>query len=192
MNHDHAWELVENQIAGPRFEHTKGVAAAAVQLAEQYGAKPDKAELAAIFHDYAKLKPISEMKEIILGEAMDARLLDYNPELWHGPAGMVLAAREGGVTDQDILLAIRYHTTGRAGMGLLEKIVYLADYIEPGRSFPGVEEVRALARENLDAALVRALGNTISFLISKGQPVFPDTFEAYNDVLLNIKGGHAR
>ena len=69
-------------------------------------------------------------------------------------------------------------------MTLLEKIIFLADYIEPGRKFPGVEEVRSLAKENLDAALIKALANTISFLLSKGQPIYPDTLHTYNDLVM--------
>ncbi len=147
-----------------------------------------KAELAAIFHDYAKLHSVDQLKELIVVNKLDSRLLDYHPELWHGPAAVPLLQQEIGIDDEEILQAIRYHTTGRAGMSLLEQIIYVADYIEPGRQFKGVEEVRKLSQINLQSALLKALGNTIIFLVSKNAPIFPDTFEAYNDVMI-AEGG---
>lgn len=73
-------------------------------------------------------------------------------------------------------------------MSLLEKVIYLADYIEPGRHFPGVDEVRKMAEEDLDSALVQSMKNTIQFLMKKNQPVFPDTFNAYNSIVQNSGG----
>ena len=81
-----------------------------------------------------------------------------------------------------------YHTTGRTGMTLLEKIVYLADYIEPGRSFPGVDEVREMAKKSLDAAMIKAVRNTIVFLMNKKQAIYPDTFYTYNDLIVKFEG----
>ncbi|HEY4553856.1 MAG TPA: bis(5'-nucleosyl)-tetraphosphatase (symmetrical) YqeK [Bacillaceae bacterium] len=184
MDRKTALEMVEKQIAGPRFQHTLGVVDTAVQLAGKYGADAKKAELAAIFHDYAKTLPVAELRSIIISEEMDPRLLDYHAELWHGPAAVFLVKRDAGILDEEILNAIRYHTTGRANMPLLEKVVYLADYIEPGRHFPGVEEVRELAKADLDSALRQALSNTIRFLAEKNSAIFPDTFEAYNDLCM--------
>ncbi|RST73886.1 HD domain-containing protein [Siminovitchia acidinfaciens] len=180
MEREQALTIVNKKIAGPRYEHTKRVAATAEKLAVKYGADVEKTVLAAIFHDYAKLLPIKELKEIISDHQVDPRLLDYHPELWHGPAGAVLVREEIGINDEDIFNAIRYHTTGRAGMSLVEKIIYIADYIEPGRQFHGLDEVRLLADTDLDMALKKSLGNTIKFLIDKSAPIFPDTFEAYN------------
>ncbi|MCP6368247.1 bis(5'-nucleosyl)-tetraphosphatase (symmetrical) YqeK, partial [Klebsiella pneumoniae] len=81
-------------------------------------------------------------------------------ELWHAPVGAFLVRNEVGITDKEVLDAIAYHTSGRPGMTLLEKIVYVADYIEPGRRFPGVDEVRELAKKDLNAALIQSLKNT--------------------------------
>lgn len=183
MKREQAFTIVNEKIAGPRYEHTIRVADTAEKLAVKYGEDVEKTVLAAIFHDYAKLLPINELKKIIADYKLDSRLLDYHPELWHGPAGAVLVREEIGIDDEDIFNAIRYHTTGRAGMTLLEKIIYIADYIEPGRQFEGLDEVRMLAETDLDEALKKSLGNTIKFLIDKSVPVFPDTFEAYNDMV---------
>ena len=90
--------------------------------------------------------------------------------------GAYLVEKEAGITDVEILDAIRYHTSGRPKMTLLEKIIYLADYIEPGRHFPGVEEVREIAKTDLDNALIQAIQNTIIFLMKKNQRIFPLTF----------------
>jgi predicted HD superfamily hydrolase involved in NAD metabolism len=127
------------------------------------------------------------MKKIILNQNMAKDLLDFHSELWHAPVGSYLVEQEAGITDREILDAIAYHTTGRIGMTLLDKIVYLADYIEPGRSFPGVDEVREMAEKNLDVALIQAVRNTIVFLMSKKQAIYPDTFHTYNDLILNLK-----
>jgi len=185
MEREKALELVKKQLTDHRYQHTLGVMETAISLAKLYNADEKKAELAAIFHDYAKFRPKEEMKEIILSQGFPRDLLDYNAELWHAPVGSYLVEKEAGVTDPEILAAIRFHTSGRPGMTLLEKIIYLADYIEPGRHFPGVDEVRELARKNLDLALIKSIQNTIIFLLKKNQTVYPDTFYTYNDLLKN-------
>ncbi|WP_075982371.1 bis(5'-nucleosyl)-tetraphosphatase (symmetrical) YqeK [Bacillus massilinigeriensis] len=184
MNRETALKLVKEQLTEHRYQHTIGVMETAIQLAQKYGVDEKKAELAAIFHDYAKFRPKEEMKAIIEKEQMPADLLDYNSELWHAPVGAYLAEKEAGISDKEILDAIRYHTSGRKGMTILEKIIYLADYIEPGRHFPGVEEVRELARHDLDKALIKSIQNTIVFLMKKNQPVYPETFITYNDLVM--------
>jgi predicted HD superfamily hydrolase involved in NAD metabolism len=185
MEREKALELVKKQLTEHRYQHTLGVMETAVWLAEKYGADVKKAELAAIFHDYAKFRPKDEMKNIIETKGFPEDLLEYNSELWHAPAGVYLVETEAGIKDPEVLSAIRYHTSGRAGMTLLEKIIYLADYIEPGRHFPGVEEVRELAKEDLDKALIKAVQNTIIFLMKKNQTVYPDSFHTYNDLVKN-------
>lgn len=187
MNRNEALQLVKAQLTEKRYVHTLGVAESAVELAERYGADVKKAELAAIFHDYAKFRPKEEMKQIIMEQNITKDLLEYHSELWHAPVGAYLVEQEAGITDQEILDAIAYHTSGRIGMTLLDKIVYLADYIEPGRSFPGVEEVRKLAEQSLDVAVIQAVRNTINFLMTKKQVIYPATFHTYNDLIKNLK-----
>lgn len=185
MERNEALEIVKAQLTEHRYNHTIGVMETALLLAEQYGSDEKKAELSAIFHDYAKFRPKEEMRQIIIDEKMPTELLEYNSELWHAPVGAFLVKKEVGIEDKDILDAIKYHTSGRPGMSQLEKIIYLADYIEPGRHFPGVDEVRELAKEDLDTALIKAIQNTIQFLMRKNHPVFPDTFHTYNDLVTN-------
>ncbi|RLQ98152.1 bis(5'-nucleosyl)-tetraphosphatase (symmetrical) YqeK [Falsibacillus albus] len=189
MNKERALRIVKEQITEHRYQHTLGVVQAAIKLAERFGADVEKAEQAAIFHDYAKFRSKEEMRDIIRSQKMDPKLLDHNEELWHAPVGAYLVKHEAGVEDEEVLDAIRFHTSGRVGMTLLEKVVYLADYIEPGRHFPGVEEVREIAEKDLDAALIASIRNTMLFLLKKNQAIFPDTVETYNDLIFN-KGGN--
>lgn len=179
-----ALELIKNVLPEKRYIHTLGVLETAVALAEKYGANQKKVELAAIFHDYAKYRPVAEMKSIVSEQNMSDNLLKYARELLHAPVGAYLVRKELGIDDEEVLDAIRYHTTGRPFMTLLEKIIYISDYIEPNRSFSGVDEVRLLAQTNLDEALLKGISNTIYFLVSKQQPVFPDTLAAYNHLIL--------
>jgi predicted HD superfamily hydrolase involved in NAD metabolism len=187
MEREKALQLVKEQITEHRYQHTLGVVETSIWLAEKYGADVKKAELAAIFHDYAKFRPKEEMKEIIIREKMPKDLLEHNEELWHAPVGAYLVEKEAGVEDPEVLDAIRYHTSGRVNMTLLEKVIFLADYIEPGRKFPGVEEVRELAKQSLEKALIKSLQNTILFLMKKNQRIYPDTFHTYNDLLLKLE-----
>lgn len=184
MDRNTALAIVKEQLTERRYEHTIRVTDTALELAEKFGTDRDKTELAGILHDYAKYRSKEEMQAVIeREEGLPDELLSFNIELWHAPVGAVLVEEEVGITDSDILRAIRYHTTGRSGMTLLEKIIFIADYIEPGRSFPGVEQVRELVEVDLDAAIVRALSNTVTFLMKKKQKVYPDTFSAYNSLV---------
>lgn len=173
--------IVKPQLTGRRYQHTIRVTDTAIELAKQYGVDEEKSELAGILHDYAKFRPPEEMKSIIEKEEnIPGDLLQYAEELWHAPVGAYLVEHEVGVGDEEILLAIQYHTTGRANMTLLEKVIFLADYIEPGRDFAGVDTVRKLAKNDLDRAVIQSLSNTVEFLMNRKQTVYPETIAAYN------------
>lgn len=180
---------MKDRMPEKRYIHTIGVTDTAMALAEKFGQDPKKAEVAAILHDSCKYADRDWMKQTIVEQQMDPTLLTYHHELWHGPVGAYVAETEFGVTDADMLNAIRFHTTGRAGMSDLEKIVYIADMIEPNRKFPDVDTLRAAAQEMiLDDLMITCLSHSIQFLMSKHQPVFPDSFNCYNDLLLKQKG----
>jgi predicted HD superfamily hydrolase involved in NAD metabolism len=187
MEREQALSLVKIQLTEHRYQHTLGVMETSINLAEKYGADVKKAEMAAIFHDYAKFRSKDEMKEIIMSQGLPQDLLLFNTELWHAPVGAYLVEKEARVCDPEVLDAIRFHTSGRPNMTLLEKVIYLADYIEPGRHFPGVEEVREIANDNLDKALVKAIQNTILFLMKKNQTIYPETFYTYNDLIQKLE-----
>ncbi|WP_188453597.1 bis(5'-nucleosyl)-tetraphosphatase (symmetrical) YqeK [Virgibacillus oceani] len=181
---------VQQQLTEKRFKHTLRVAETAVILAKKNNISEEKAELAAVLHDYAKFRPLDEMKRRILTSSLPNDLLQYHHELWHAPVGAVMVMEEHGVTDREVLGAIHYHTTGRAHMNGLEKVIFLADYIEPGRSFPGLEDVREMAQVDLDHACWLTLRNTINFLMGNKSRIYPDTFHAYNDLTTSLNGGN--
>lgn len=187
MNRDKAVTIVEEHLKEERFNHTIRVAETAVKLAEMYNESKEKAELAAILHDYAKHRSKQELERVILDTNLPGDMLLYHHGLWHGPAGAVLLQREHGLDDEDILQAIATHTTGRANMTKLEMIIFLSDYIEPGRSFPGLDEVREMANKDLIYACWMATKNTISHLMEKQAFIYPDTFHAYNYFTTNLK-----
>jgi len=178
---------VKRRLSPERFRHTQGVVETACSLAERHGADREKALIAALLHDIAKEYP----RDRLLKECLDFGIVLSDIErrevaLIHAPLGAAIAEREFDVTDPDILAAIRYHTTGREGMSLLERIVFLADYIEPNRSFPGLDAVRALAWTSLDKAVVLALDQGLVYLVERGKLIHPDAILARNDLLMRL------
>lgn len=176
-------EAVKAQMPEKRWRHTEGVMQSAVELANRYGADPVKADLAALLHDVVKYWPTDRMERIIRDQGMPELLLHHDKSLWHAPVGAYIAEHEYGVTDPEILDAIRYHTSGREGMSLMDKIICLADYIEPGRDFPGVDRIRKLAESSLEEALIAGFDSTISFLLEKNKIIFPTTILARNSLI---------
>ncbi|MBU9713378.1 bis(5'-nucleosyl)-tetraphosphatase (symmetrical) YqeK [Evansella tamaricis] len=187
MNEEQAFHAVRQSLKKRRFEHTERVVEEAAKLAQRFHVNVEKVRLAAILHDYAKYRPIEEMRRTIKEKGLRTDLLLYGDEILHAFVGAYYVQQELKVNDEDVLTAIKYHTTGRAKMTQVEKVVFLADYIEPGRTFEAVNEVRDWAEKDLDMACFLTLRNTIDFLVKKEIPIYPDTFNAYNDYCLNIK-----
>ena len=179
MDQSKMLQLVKKRLPDNRYAHVVGVLNTATALAIRFGVPEDKAQTAAILHDVAKFSDRDWMKFIIEKEKMDPLLLEYHAELWHAPVGAYVAWYEFGVKDEDILNAIRYHTTGRAGMSDLEKVIYIADLVEPNRKFKGVEELRQLKEQGLDVMMEACVKHSIDFLVSKNQPVYPDSLKCY-------------
>lgn len=169
-----------------RFEHTIRVHDTAVRMATQRGINIDKVRVAAILHDYCKFWSKDQLAKWIQDHKLPADLFDYHHALWHAPVGAEVAAVLFGIDDEEILQAIRYHTTGRPRMSPVEKVIFVADLIEPGRQFPKVEILREYAEQDLDLAVLKALDSTICFLIEKGQKVYPLTMLARNDYLERV------
>jgi len=182
------WEEMEAaltaQVSGERLAHTYRVVEAARRLGQIYGADADQVATAALLHDYAKpMKPAQLLAAAErLGLPVDP-VERSQPHLLHGPVAAGLLAEQGLVTDPDVLKAIAGHTTGRAGMSLLEKIIFLADYVEPGRSFPGVDAIRAEAERDLDLALLHALDNSLVYVMQRGWLIHPASVHARNWLL---------
>ncbi|QMV40517.1 bis(5'-nucleosyl)-tetraphosphatase (symmetrical) YqeK [Cohnella cholangitidis] len=187
MNLEALREATRRQMPDKRWKHTLGVVDTAIQLAKRYDGDPDKAELAALLHDYSKAWAIDRMEAIIRERHLPPDLLDHDKELWHAHVGAWAVATEHGIADEEVLDAIRYHTSGRENMTKLDKIVCLADYIEPGRDFPGVDKLRKLAKHNMEEALIAAFGSTIEVLVERGKRIFPLTVLARNDLITQFK-----
>lgn len=168
---------LRNALSEKRLIHSLQVAATARRLARRHGLNEPQCELAGLIHDCAKCMPLQTLQRI----AREHRLLldkdtFTNENLLHGPVGAVLAETEYGVTNPNILSAIRCHTTGRVGMLPTDMVLFLADKIEPGRrSYPALEEVRVLADQNLVAAMLRSLQSTQAYVTRHKEPLHPAT-----------------
>ncbi len=157
--------LLQSTLSKDRYRHTLGVEQTALKLAQRYGEDSEKARIAALLHDCARCLDSAEMRKLVGDQAGDTTLR----ALMHAPAGAELARQKYGVNDEAILSAIRWHTTGHEGMTRLEKIVYLADFIEPNRpAYPGLEELRAEAFRDLDRAVRLAAENTMRYVRARG------------------------
>lgn len=173
-------ERVAAQMSDKRFKHVLGVEETALLLAEKTDVSLEKVRLAALLHDYAKERADDESRDIIISENMDLEMLQYGNNIWHGPVGAVLVKKECRIEDEEILAAIARHTIGAREMTTLDKIIFIADYIEPGRNFPVVEKARALAGKDLDEAVKFKLQQTMLHLLNKKQLIYPQAIEIYN------------
>ena len=162
-----------------RLVHIAGVIETAYELAQIYGADSRNAVVAAVFHDWYRGGEERELNKLIGVYGLD-EYYKGKANLSHGLLAAELMRERYGVADEDLLNAVRYHTTGRAGMSLLEKIMFMADVIEPSRVYEGVDELRRLAFEDLDAAMIRALRATIDYVRMKGESLDDSTLQAYN------------
>ena len=182
-------EKLKKAITLHRYHHTLGVADTAQRLAANCGVDPMRARLAGLLHDCAKSLPYGEMRRLVEENVPDAdeAELDAEPVL-HAPAGMVLARRDYGVRDAAILQAIRRHTLGGPGMTAMDALIYVSDFIEPGRRpFPGLEETRALAERDIFAAMVNAATLSSNYLTSRGKSPHPRT----RAIIRKSSGGEA-
>ena len=170
-------DYLKKNLKETRYRHTINVARIAVKMAGEYGADIRKAELAALLHDMARNISIPEMNMYIEDMGFPVRYMD-NMNLAHSKIASVLAGTLFGIHDEDVLNAVSFHTTGRAGMSLLEKIIFLADAIEPDRDYPGVDEIRKQAEGSIDKACLMSLKGTVDHIEKQGIYMDPDTLEA--------------
>lgn len=163
-----------------RFAHCVRVSQTAAKLAKLNNYSENKAALAGFVHDYAKQVPVEEYREVIKKEDFDQDLLNWNRAIWHGIVGTYFIKKDLKITDPEILQAVRRHTTADIEMTTLDKIVFMADFIEPGRDFPGVDEARKITFKDLDAGVGYQLAHTLEYLIQQRSKIYPRTLEAYN------------
>lgn len=180
-NIDDMRAILKNKLSESRYEHTLGVEYTSAALAMRYGADMEKARVAGLLHDCAKYFP---------GDKLLAKCKKYNlpvnqyeeefPQLLHAKVGARLAYNKYGIKDEEILSAIAWHTTGRPQMTLLDKIVYIADYIEPNRNkAPDLPEIRQLAFQDIEKCLITIVSHTLNYLKETGSVIDPMSFSTY-------------
>lgn len=178
---------IRKNLGDYRFIHSLNVAKSAVELARRYGADENKAYTAGLLHDIMKDKKPDELLDYIENKngVKLSEVERSNHKLFHAIAGALYVEKELGVTDSEIIDAIRYHTTGRKNMSLLEKVIYIADFISDDRSYDGVERMREKAKISLETAMEEGLQFSIIELSEKLLPIHPDSIDAYNGIVMN-------
>lgn len=176
-------ELLRGRLNPRRLFHSECVSECAGVLAERYGASVEKARLAGLLHDVMKNAPANEQLAL-MPDITPLELL--NTKVWHQISGEAFLRQNGIVTDEEILGAVRWHTTGKAGMTLLEKIIYVADFISADRDYKDVEVVRRLAYISLEHAILYTSRYTVNKMVSQDLLLHPATVECYNDMLMHF------
>src|SRR5699024_1522705 len=181
MNVTEAKEKIKNTLSEKRYAHTIRVVETSERLGQQYGEEnKEDIKLAAMLHDYAKCLTVETLKKDIKKYILPTTLLNYHHELWHSPVAAAIMEQDYGIKNKDILNAVYFYTIGLTGMTTLDYIIFVADYIEHGRQFTGVDSIRELAKTDIILAAKSANKNTITHLMSKDNSVHPDSFHMYN------------
>ena len=183
-------KLLRSRLDDYRYVHSLGVADSARELAKIYGADEEKAYFAGLLHDVAKNMPKDEQLQMIeKGSIILNSAEKNNPALWHAIAGECYLRCEMGITDRDILGSVRYHTTGKAKMSLMEKIIYIADYISAERNYPDVDVMRDLSlNHSLEKASLYSLIYTFNKQTKLQGIIHPDSVEYYNELIISGVG----
>ena len=172
---------LRSRLCDDRFFHSLNVAEQAKKLASIYGEDEQKAYLAGLVHDCTKNTPPDKQLEIIESGGIHLSELEKNSKkLWHAISGSVFIQSEYGIDDKDIISAVRYHTTGKADMSMLEKIVYTADFTSKERDYKEVDEIRFLAETDINKAVFEGARFTVESLKQRGLAVHPDTIDTMN------------
>lgn len=178
-------ELLSQRLKPERYIHSLAVADSALYLAEKYGADKEKAYIAGLLHDVTKNENEAKQLQMMENDGIILSRTELcNRKLWHAMSGEVYARTVLGIEDSEILGAIRYHTTGKAGMNLLEKVVYIADYISAERDYPDAPVIRGLAEISLEEAALYALKHSLKSLSKKEKLVHTDSVELYNELIV--------
>ncbi|MEG0178825.1 MAG: bis(5'-nucleosyl)-tetraphosphatase (symmetrical) YqeK [Oscillospiraceae bacterium] len=186
-----AKQAAKRELSDKRFTHTVNVEKLARQLAKLYGEDEEKAALAALLHDIAKELPRDKTLQIFKDNAIIANKAAEKPQcVWHGIAAAILAKTKYNVDDELVLNAIAYHSTGRANMTTLDKIIYMADMTSDDRTYPEAVTLREKALKDLDAGMIAALDTSIRWLREESKPVDEDTLCAYESLVQQYYGGN--
>ncbi len=190
MNREKIHELLRIKGSEKLYGHAQRVENTAIELAEKYGLNEEKAALAGLTHDYGKLLGHDELINLVQKNDIEIEpIMLWEPALLHAPVGAWLLEHELGLQDQEVLDAVRQHTTGSGKMGLLSRIVYLADFIEPNRRFGGVEIIRnlALKQGQLEQALLASIEMTIFSVLQKGRLLHDASIAFRNSIILFLR-----
>lgn len=172
---------MRRRLSPARFAHVCAVRASARDLALKYGCVPDEAELAGLLHDYARELPDSELLRLGAARGLISNPIERRaPVLLHGPVGAYLVQEELEIFNPRVLEAITLHTLGGPDMGLLAKVIYLADLIADGRNFPDLDSLRRMVWDDLDRALLFGFACSIRYCLEKGYLLHPRTLAAWN------------
>ena len=183
-------EIIRQRLSDYRFRHSLCVAEEAKRLALLFGANPDKAYTAGILHDIMKDTDKETQLQILADYGVELDEVEKDaPMLWHARCGEVFLRHILGVTDEEILSAVRYHTTGRSGMSLLEQVVFVADFTSADRNYPDVAVMREFANISLTKAIRYGVEFTISDLTKQNRAVHPDTLAVYHEIVLSEESG---
>ncbi|MEL7564681.1 MAG: bis(5'-nucleosyl)-tetraphosphatase (symmetrical) YqeK [Dehalobacterium sp.] len=181
-------KILKDSMSSYRWEHSLSVAETAKELARFWGADLEKAWLAGILHDFAREFPEDQLIRLALEHGLSVLEAERaNSVVLHAPVGAILVHEKFGIKDPEILSAIAKHTVGGISLTLLDKIIFLADMIEAGRNWPGVEKLRSMVYQDLDQTLKEALEGTIKFLKEKGRIIHPHTLATYSNLQDNDK-----
>lgn len=174
-------EILKSRLNEKRFHHSLCVADEAKRLAQKYGGDAEKCYLAGLLHDITKNSPDEEHLQLFETFGIMLSVIEKNAiKLWHAMSGEAYIKNILGITDSEILDAVRYHTTAKADMSLTAKILYLADFTSADRDYDDVDVIRKLVDQSLESALLYALKYSICDLIEQSKPIHPDTLNAYN------------
>lgn len=174
-------DLMQNRLSRNRFEHSLQVAQVAAEMAAHYGLDEDKAYITGLLHDYAKGISGEDLARIAGDNGLIEDEADLEiPDLLHAPVGAWLLRYELGIDDEEMLRAIAYHTTGALAMSELDKIIYLADMIEPGRDYPGLERLKCVAGRDLDQGMLLGAESTIRYCLEQRRILHPRTIAVRN------------
>jgi predicted HD superfamily hydrolase involved in NAD metabolism len=188
MNYEEIVKKLSLELSSKRFAHSLGVSQTAVEMAEIFGADVTKAQLAGILHDCARNLTSDQLLQMAKAFSIVVDDVDLcEPILLHAGVGAHLARTEYDIDDAEIGQAIAMHTVGGTDMKLLDKIIYLADFVEPNRNFPGVKELRLLAKKDLNQAMLAAFNHTIEYIITEQGLIHPATVKARNSLLQQLK-----
>lgn len=179
------YSLAQNCLSEYRFHHSKMVAKAAKELAQKYGADANKAELAGILHDITKEMPVNNQLQLLTdNDIMLDSVTKSNSQILHAVSGAAYCEFVLDIKDRDVLNAVRYHTTARKGMSLLEKIVFIADFISEDRTYPDIDTMRKEANISLERGMKYALSYVIKSLVDRSRCVHPDAIDAFNEIIM--------